>query len=153
MLTCLIKKHEQFLNYFRMIFKKILIISTLFVVVSLRGAVHETKMYAPRLPDEIVQALKSCDAKTVSKYFNSSVELIFSEGQGVYGKSQAEQILKTFFNNNALATGKFDYKELHASDKDNAQYFIGELHGKGLYRVYIYMKDQRIHQMRIESND
>ncbi|MDR1172351.1 MAG: DUF4783 domain-containing protein [Bacteroidales bacterium] len=136
-----------------MIFKKILVISSLCIVVSLRGAVHETKAYAPKLPNEIVQALKCCDAKTISKYFNSSVELIFSESQGVYGKSQAEQILKTFFNNNASANGKFNYNELHASDKDNTQYFIGELHGKVLYRVYIYMKDQRIHQMRIESND
>ncbi len=141
-----------------MIFKKILIISSLCVVVSLRGAVHETiheaKMHVSKLPDEIVQALMSSDAKTISKYFNSSVELIFSESQGVYGKSQAEQILKTFFNNNASANGKFNYKELHASDRDNAQYYIGELNtGKGLYRVYIYMKDQRIHQMRIESND
>jgi hypothetical protein len=137
-----------------MILKKILIISSLCVAVGLRGAVHEAKMLASaKLPDEIVQALTCCDAKTISKYFNSSVELIFSESQGVYGKSQAEQILKTFFSNNASANGKFNYKELHASDRDNAQYYIGELHGKGLYRVYIYMKDQRIHQMRIESND
>ena len=46
------------------------------------------------------------------------------------------------------------FKQLHKADRDNVQYYIGELHtGKGSYRVTIYMKDQRIHQMKIESND
>ena len=116
--------------------------------------IHETEARARNLPDEIVQALRNGDAKIISKYFNSSVELIFSESRGVYGKSQAEQILKDFFNKNAIASGRFNYKPLHNTDRDNAQYYIGELHtGKGQYRVYIYMKDQRIYEMRIESND
>ena len=141
-----------------MILKKALIISSLCFAVSLRGAVyemnHESDAHMFNLPVEIVQALKSGDSKVISKYFNSSVELIFSESQGVYGKAQAEQILKTFFSNNASANGVFSYNHLHGTNKDNAQYYIGELNtGKGLYRVYIYMKDQRIHQMRIESND
>ena len=138
-----------------MILKKILIISSLCAVVSFRGAIHEViheaEARAYDLPDEIVYALKNGDAKIISKYFNSSVELIFSESRGVYGKAQAEQILKNFFSNNS---GKFNYKNLHSTDRDNAQYYIGELHtGKGQYRVYIYMKDQRIYEMRIESND
>ena len=137
-----------------MILKKALIISSLCFAASFRGTVYETDHKADTLPLEIVQALKNGDSKIISKYFNSSIELIFSESQGVYGKAQAEQILKTFFSNNASANGVFTYTHLHGTNKDNAQYYIGELHtGKGLYRVYIYMKDQRIHQMRIESND
>ena len=141
-----------------MTLKKALFISSLCFAISLRGAVsettHETSKQVLNLPAEIVQALKNGDSKVISKYFNSSVELIFSESQGVYGKAQAEQILKTFFSNNASAKGEFNYNHLHGTNKDNAQYYIGELHtGKGLYRVYIYMKAQRIHQMRIESND
>ena len=134
-----------------MILKKALIISSLCFVVSMRGAVYEKESHALNLPEEIVHALKNGDSKIISKFFNSSIELIFSESQGVYGKAQAEQILKTFFSNNA---GNFDYKHSHTVNKDNAQYYIGKLNtGKGLYRVYIYMKDQRIHQMRIESDD
>ena len=141
-----------------MIFKKILIISSLCFVVSIRSDAcetnHKAETHVFNLPGEIVQALKAGDAKIISKYFNSSVELIFSESQGVYGKAQAEQILKTFFNNNASTYGGFNYSHKHTTNKDNAQYSIGELHtGKGLYRVYIYMKDQHIHQMRIENND
>ena len=140
-----------------MTLKKALIISSLCFVVSLRGAVyetiHESEKQVLNPPVEIVQALKSGDSKVISKYFNSSVELIFSESQGVYGKAQAEQILKTFFSNNA-SKGDFTYNHSHTVNKDNAQYYIGKLHtGKGVYRVYIYMKDQRIHQMRMESDD
>ena len=141
-----------------MVFKKILIISSLCVVANLRGVVHETvyeaKSYALNQPDEIVQAFINGDAKVISGYFNTSVELIFSEKQGVYSKAQAEQMLRTFFSDNS-ANRKFTYKPVHSSpNRDNSQYYIGELHtGKGSYRVTIYMKNQLIHQMRIESND
>jgi len=137
-----------------MVIKKVLIISLLCSLLGLRDAVCESEANVLNLPAEIVQALKSGDAKTFSKYFNTSVELIFSESQGVYGKAQAEQILKNFFSNNASPSGSFGYKDLHSGNRDNPQYYIGELHtGKGRYRVTIFMKDQRIHQMRIESND
>ena len=138
-------------------FRDILVISSLCVTMGLRGSFYETiherkSLYTP--PDEIVQGFVNCDARLISKYFNASVELIFNESSGVYGKSQAEQILRTFFNNNTSATGRFTYKHRHGSDRDNAQYYIGELHtGKGLYRVTILMKDKLIYQMKIESND
>jgi len=146
-------------GFFKMFLKKILIITSLCTVVSLRGAVHETMIHEPnvyssKLPNEIVNGFVSGDAKVVGRFFNASVELIFNESQGVYGKAQAEQILRNFFSNNASPNGKFNYKPLHGSERDNAQYYIGELHtGKGLYRVTIYMKDRLIHRMRIESND
>jgi len=135
-----------------MIFKKILIISSLCVLVNLRG---EAKASALNLPDEIVQAFINGDAKVIGNYFNTSVELIFSENQGVYSKAQAEQMLKTFFSTNTSANRKFTFKHLHSStNRDNIQYHIGQLNtGKGSYRVTIHIKDQRITQMRIESND
>jgi len=137
-----------------MIFKQILVLSTLCSAVNLHGTVYDTNSNSLNLPNEIIQALTNGDAKSISNYFNSSVELIINDSQAVYGKSQAEQILKTFYNNNASASGKFSYKQLHKGERDNVQFYIGELHtGKGSYRVTINMKDQRIHQMRIESND
>ena len=134
--------------------KKILFISLLCIVVNYCGTVQEVKAYLLNLPNEIVQALSNGDAKAISNYFNTSVELNISESQAVYGKAQAEQILKKFFSNNASSNGKFSYKSLHNGTRDNVQFYIGELHtGKGSYRVTVYMKDQRILQMRIESND
>jgi hypothetical protein len=120
---------------------------------SVQGAFYAMAQVS-NLSDEIVHALNSGDAKAISNCFNSSVELIFSESRGIYGKAQAEQILRTFFSSNASPDRKFSYKHLHSTgNKDNAQY-IGEFHtGKGSYRIHIFMKDQRIHQMRIDSND
>jgi hypothetical protein len=116
--------------------------------------IHEADLHLLNLPNEIVQALSNGDAKSISNYFNTFVELNISENQAVYGKAQAEQILRNFFNNNASANRKFNYKPLHDVTRDNTQVYIGELHtGKGSYRVTIYIKDQRIYQMRIESND
>ena len=61
-----------------MVFRKILIISSLCVVANLRGVVHETvyeaKSYALNQPAEIVQAFINGDAKVISGYFNTSVE-------------------------------------------------------------------------------
>ena len=127
-----------------MVLKRILLISIAFLTVVVRA----------NPPDEIVRALNCGDAKLISKYFNSSVELIFSDNQGVYGKDQAEQILRNFFNNNTGGGGKLNYRHLHGSDRDNVQYYIGELQTrKGMYRVYLHMKNQLIYQMRIENND
>jgi len=124
----------------------------LFIV--LLTALSGISVFANPPHSEIVQGFESGDARAVSKHFNRTVELIFSDKSGVYAKAQAEQILKSFFTNNAPASGKFNYKHLHGSNRDNVQYYIGELlTGKGMYRITIYMKDSLIHQMRIESND
>ena len=137
-----------------MVIKKLLIIISLCVVVSSRGAIHDAKCNTVRPPEEIIQGFENSDARVIGNFFNVSVELIFNESQAVYAKSQAEQILRNFFNNNASPNRRFNYKHLHGSDRDNVQYFIGELHtGKGMYRVTIYMKNSLIYRMRIENND
>ena len=119
-----------------------------------RSAVDEKMAQGSRLPEEIVQALVNGDVKTLGRFFDASVDLSLNSNQGVYAKSQAEQILKTFFSDNAPAGGKFTYKHLTSYNKDNVQYYIGELHtGKGLYRLTVFMKDKSIHRMRIESNE
>jgi hypothetical protein len=147
----------DFKNYYRMALRNILIISFLCAIVGFQnGAYNAIRELKPgfNLPNEIVKGFNNGDAKAISQYFNSSVELIFTDSRGVYGKAQAEKILKNFFNDNVDAKGKFDYKHLHNIDKDNVQYYIGELTtGKGRYRINIYMKDQLIYEMRVEGND
>ncbi len=120
------------------------------IICALYSIVDVSQVSKSDLPAEIVRAMEKGDAKEVGKYFNSSVELIFSDSRGVYGKAQAEQILKNFFAKNG--DGDFKYKHLHTPDKNN---YLGELQsGKGLvYRTCIFMKDGSIHQMRIENKD
>ena len=134
--------------------EKLLITCSLCVVICSHGAIHNDSCSAVKPPEEIIKGFENCDARVVGRYFDLSVELIFNESQAVYAKSQAEQILRNFFNNNVSQNRKFIYKHLHGSDRENVKYFIGELNtGKGLYRVTIYMKDHLIYRMRIENND
>jgi hypothetical protein len=130
-------------------YKKFIIVSLLFI------CIEKETIFALNLPQEIAQALESGDAKSVSKYFNTSVELIFSESQGVFGKNQAEQILRAFFEKNTGRSERFKYNHLHTNNaKGNVQSYVGELFThKGVYRVTIFMKDKQIHLMRLESND
>jgi hypothetical protein len=105
-----------------------------------------------KLPADIAGALEGGNAKEISKRFNSSVELILNQSQDVYGKSQAEQILRSFFDGNGPS---FKYKDLHSSGREESHCnFIGQLFtSKGTYRVYIYIKNDQIYQMRVENND
>jgi hypothetical protein len=105
-----------------------------------------------QLPSDITAALETGNSKEIFKRFNTSVELIMNQNQNVYGKSQAEKILKNFFDANGP---NFKYKELHSSGKDlSNSNFIGKLFtSKGTYRVYIYIKNGQIYQMRLENSD
>lgn len=124
--------------------KKLLIASLLCTFVAL------LQVGAYDLPKEILLALEEGNVKNISKYLGSSVELIFTDTQGVYAKAQAEQILKNFFNDNG--SEGFKYRHLHTTNNDN---HLGELRtSKGIvYRVFIRIKKGVIHQMKIENVD
>ena len=49
---------------------------------------------------QISSAIKSGEASSVSKYFNSTLDLTTPESEGTYSKTQAEMILKDFFTKN-----------------------------------------------------
>ncbi|GHT22001.1 hypothetical protein FACS189430_03100 [Bacteroidia bacterium] len=105
-----------------------------------------------KMPSDIMNALETGNSKGFYNRFNSSIELLMNQNQNVYGKSQAEKILKIFFDANGP---NFKYKGLHSSGKDLSNCnFIGQLFtSKGTYRVSIYIKNEQIYQMRLESND
>jgi hypothetical protein len=105
-----------------------------------------------KMPSDIMIALETGNSKKIFTRFNSSIELLMNQNQNVYGKAQAEKILKIFFETNGPS---FRYKELHSSGKDLSNCnFIGQLFtSKGTYRVSIYIKNEQIYQMRLESND
>jgi hypothetical protein len=105
-----------------------------------------------KMPSDILFALETGNSKELYQRFNTSIELIMNQNQNVYGKSQAEKILKIFFDTNGPS---FKYKELHSNGKDLSNCnFIGQLFtSRGTYRVSIYIKNEQIYQIRLESND
>lgn len=101
---------------------------------------------------DIGNALKSGDSSSLAAYFNSSIELVVIEKEGIYSKDQAEIIVSTFFNENKPSK----YTALHQGGKPEATYVIGNLEtSTGNFRVYYLVKDEGgsklIYQLRFEK--
>ncbi|MGI8583881.1 MAG: DUF4783 domain-containing protein [Chitinophagaceae bacterium] len=102
--------------------------------------------------DEVVSAIKNGNASQLSKYFDNTVEITVTDKSNTYSKSQAELVLKDFFNNNIVKN--FDI--VHKGDNTGAQFIIGTLNTKnGEYRTTIYMKKngdrQLLQELRFEK--
>ncbi len=106
-----------------------------------------------RIPAGISLALKTGNAAELSKYMNSTVDLLLIDKQDFYKKTVAETILKDFFNEYQVK----DFVIRHQGARNDAQYAIGDLQTeKGSLRVYFLLKkvnqDLLIHLIRIEPD-
>ena len=89
--------------------------------------------------EEVVASLKSGNAGQMARYFDNTVEITLPEKSNSYSKSQAEVILRDFFNNNAIK----NFQILHKGDTGGAQYCIGKLITRTQeYRTTIFMKQK-----------
>jgi hypothetical protein len=128
-------------------------ISLISVPVVIIGSLALTAQEQVKIPAGISIAIKAGNAAELSKYINSTVELILLDKEDFYKKNVAETILKDFFNEYHTK----DFIIRHQGAKNDAQYAIGTLETeKGNFRVYILLKkvDQEllIHLIRIESD-
>jgi hypothetical protein len=128
------------INFYRLL---LLISLTLVTVVS-----------PAQVPDEIIQGLKTGNAKIISDYFSQNVELVILENDNVYSKSQAQQIVTNFFAKYRPES----FNVFHQSGKEDSKYLIGNLKtNAGVFRVYIYLINSEgkafIHQLRIEKQE
>ncbi len=103
---------------------------------------------------EIGNAMKSGNAASLAKHFDSNVEVTILNTEAAYSKSQAEMVIKNFFSGNTPS----QYKVVHNGDSGSgATYQIGELStSNGTYRTYIYAKAKSgtmiIQEIRFEKN-
>ena len=102
--------------------------------------------------NEVVNGLKTGNASQVSKYFDNTIDITFSDKSNSYSKSQGELVLKDFFNTNGVVT----FEVLHTGDNAGSQYLIGNLKTKkGTYRTTIYLKQkadkQVLQELRFEK--
>ena len=108
-----------------------------------------------KIPNDILVALETGNAKLLSGYFNQNVELVVMDNDNVYSKSQAQQIVNNFFNTfNPVEENAFTV--IHDGGKTDAKYVIGKFKSeKGEFRVYFLLKKNNdkeyIHQLRIEK--
>jgi hypothetical protein len=107
-----------------------------------------------RIPAEIAAAIKAGNAAELSKYMNSTVEILLLDKEDFYKKNVAEAILTDFFNTYQTR----DFVITHQGGRNDAQYAIGNLKTvKGNFRVYFLLKkvDQQllIHKISIDSEN
>ena len=107
-----------------------------------------------KFPDAIINATRSNDSRALATYFNEKVELVLPDKSGVFSKSQAEQVIKSFF----AANPADEFSIIHQGERDNSSFAIGKYKTKGKsLRFYFLVKDGTgsvlIHQLRIENQD
>lgn len=90
--------------------------------------------------DSVLVALKSGNASLLSRYFDNRIDITLPERSDNYSRSQAEMILKNFFNNNGGVT---NFELRHKSENSGANYLIGMLlTNNGRYRTTLFMKQK-----------
>jgi len=107
------------------------------------------------LSDNIAAAVRSGNAKEVSKYFAEKVDMKVLEQENIYSKAQAELILKDFFIKHPVKSFTLAHK---SAERNDSQFAIGTLTtANGTYRVHFLMKKSgggaSIQQFRIEPSD
>jgi hypothetical protein len=127
-----------------------LIPGVLFIISTLTATAQDQT----KIPEGISVAIKAGNAAELSKYMNSTIELLLLDKEDFYKKNVAETILKDFFAEYQTK----DFTIRHQGAKNDAQYAIGNLKTeKGDFRVYFLLKkveqELLIHQIRIESDN
>jgi hypothetical protein len=146
--NALVIKCQNKMNLQKITFRFLILLPLLFATLNLSANTE--------VPEGIVTAFKSGNAKELAKYFNTTIELVIADKEGIYSKPQAEQILKDFFVKNPLT--KDSFRLLHEVGKESSRYAIGNLYTtKGIYRISFLIKSENnvplIDQLRIEEEN
>lgn len=105
--------------------------------------------------DGITTALKTGNASLLANDFDNSVEITIVNNDDVYSKSQAEMILKKFFNSNPPKSFKFIHQ---GNSAEGSHYGIGNYLSTegGNFRTYVYVKQKdnqyKIQEIRFEND-
>lgn len=102
---------------------------------------------------DIITALKTGSAAGIAKNFDNTVEITLPGKTGSFSKSQADLILRDFFENNTVKS----FTILHRGNNGGSEYCIGTLATKtGNFRTTVYMKQkadkQALQEIRFELN-
>ena len=87
--------------------------------------------------NDVVNAIKSGNAVSVSKYFDNTVEITINSKSTNYSKAQAEVVLRDFFANNTVKS----FSVLHQGESGGSEFCIGTLStSNGSYRTTLNLK-------------
>lgn len=107
--------------------------------------------------DNTIQQMKTAisvgNYENLSNLFTDSVDLTIKDTDGIFSKTQAKGVLKSFFENDKPKTFQIKHQ---GSSNDGTVYAIGlYVSEKGSYRVYALFKNKqgsaKIVQLQIEE--
>ena len=87
--------------------------------------------------NDVINAIKSGNAASVSKYFDNTVEITVNGKSTNYSKAQGEVVLRDFFANNTVNS----FSVLHQGESGGSEFCIGTLTtSNGNYRTTLNLK-------------
>lgn len=107
------------------------------------------------ISENLSTAFKTGNATKIATHFTDPIDLSIPNNEGVFSKTQATQILKTFFSKNKPS----NFKVVHnGNSKNNSHYSIGNLTtSTGNFRVYLLYKkplaSNSLLELRIEREE
>jgi hypothetical protein len=104
--------------------------------------------------DKVVQAMRTGNATELAAQFIPNIDLTVKETSEVYSRSQAEQIIRKFFNDHPPVDLVIEHSGV---SKFGDKYFIGILRTRnGYFRVTFFLKKSgdlmQVKQLRIEAS-
>lgn len=104
--------------------------------------------------DKVVQAMRTGNATELAAQFIPNIDLTLKETSEVYSRSQAEQIIRKFFNDHPPVDLVIEHSGV---SKFGDKYFIGILRTRnGYFRVTFFLKKSgelmQVKQLRIEAS-
>ena len=67
--------------------------------------------------DEVISAMKSGNSAGIARFFDNTIEINMPDKSNSYSKSQAELVLKDFFNSNTVKGFGVKHKEENSGSK------------------------------------
>jgi hypothetical protein len=109
---------------------------------------------ATNIEEEVATAIRSGNAAALARNFNNTVDLVVPGQEISCSKTQAEQIVKDFFQKNPPKSFKINHQ---GASKDGSQFSIGTYVSTGnkSFRTYFLLKKSGpgllIHQLQFEA--
>ncbi|MDD3876195.1 MAG: DUF4783 domain-containing protein [Bacteroidales bacterium] len=88
---------------------------------------------------KVITAIRAGNARALSGHFHATIDLTLSDNDGTYSKSQAEMIVKDFFEKNPPASFSVSHQ---GSSRDESHFYIGTYVSRtqDQFRIYFLLK-------------
>ncbi|MGR6086986.1 MAG: DUF4783 domain-containing protein [Arcticibacter sp.] len=98
-----------------------------------------TAVMAMDIFGDIANAIRSGEAKAITRYCGNTINLTIINQEDQYSKAQAEQVLRDFFLKNTPRSFNIIHKGV---SKEGAKFAIGTMNTTqgGSFRVYFYVR-------------